>query len=144
MYSPTQLTETKVAILEEKINSSDQLLSKIESAIDKLIEANANVTRMLAVHDEKLDKQDKIDAVLFEKIDSLHRDLTRQTDSIKKGCERDIMKVNTRLTDLEKKMWTMAGGLTVVSLIFSAVGNKIITNVLTPISSPTSIERTIK
>ena len=144
MYSPTQLTETKVAILEEKINSSDQLLTKIESAIDKLIEANANITRMLAVHDEKLDKQDKIDAVLFEKIDSLHRDLTRQTDAIKKGCEGDIMKVNARLTDLEKKMWTMAGGLAVVSLLFSAVGNKLITNLLSPISSPISIERTIK
>ena len=142
MYSPTQLTETKVAILEEKINSSDQLLSKIESAIDKLIEANTNITRMLAVHDEKLDKQDRIDAVLFEKIDSLHRDMTRQTDIIKKGCERDIMKVNTRLTELEKKIWMMAGGLTIVSLIFSAVGNKIITNVLTP--TPVSIERAIK
>ena len=142
MYSPTQLTETKVAILEEKLNSSDQLLAKIENAIDKLIEANSNITRMLAVHDEKLDKQDKIDAVLFEKIDSLHRDLTRQTDAIKKGCEGDIMKVNVRLTDLEKKMWTMAGGLAIVSLIFSAVGNKVITNLLTP--TPTSIERTIK
>ena len=142
MYSPTQLTETKVAILEEKLNSSDQLLAKIENAIDKLIEANSNITRMLAVHDEKLDKQDKIDAVLFEKIDSLNRDLTRQTDAIKKGCEGDIMKVNVRLTDLEKKMWTMAGGLAIVSLIFSAVGNKIITNVLTP--TPVSIERTIK
>ena len=144
MYSPAQLTETKVAILEEKINSSDQLLSKIESAIDKLIEANANVTRMLAVHDEKLDKQDKIDAVLFEKIDSLHRDLTRQTDAIKKGCEGDIMKVNVRLTDLEKKMWTMAGGLAVVSLLFSAVGNKLITNLLSSTSSPIPMERTIK
>ena len=144
MYSPTQLTETKVAILEEKLNSSDQLLTKIESAIDKLIEANSNITRMLAVHDEKLDKQDKIDAVLFEKIDSLHRDLTRQTDAIKKGCEGDIMKVNARLTDLEKKMWTMAGGLAVVSLLFSAVGNKLITNLLSPTHSPIPIERTIK
>ena len=142
MYSPTQLTETKVAILEEKLNSSDQLLAKIENAIDKLIEANSNITRMLAVHDEKLDKQDKIDAVLFEKIDSLHRDLTRQTDAIKKGCEGDIMKVNVRLTDLEKKMWTMAGGLAIVSLIFSAVGNKVITNALSP--APVSIERAIK
>jgi hypothetical protein len=144
MYSPTQLTETKVAILEEKLNSSDQLLAKIESAIDKLIEANSNITRMLAVHDEKLDKQDKIDAVLFEKIDSLHRDLTRQTDIIKKGCEGDIMKVNARLTDLEKKMWTMAGGLAVVSLLFSAVGNKLITNLLSATSSPIPMERTIK
>ena len=144
MYSPTQLTETKVAILEEKLNSSDQLLAKIENAIDKLIEANSNITRMLAVHDEKLDKQDKIDAVLFEKIDSLHRDLTRQTDIIKKGCEGDIMKVNARLTDLEKKMWTMAGGLAVVSLLFSAVGNKLITNLLSTTSSPIPMERTIK
>ena len=144
MTAQSQKLENKVAILEEKISSSDLLLMKIDSAIDKLIEANSNVTRMLAVHDEKLDKQDKIDAVLFEKIDSLHRDLTRQTGAIKKGCEEDIMKVNARLTDLEKKMWTMAGGLAVVSLIFSAVGNKLITNLLSSTSSPIPMERTIK
>ena len=139
MYSPTQSVETKVAILEEKFNSSDQLLAKIESAIDKLIEANANVTRMLAVHDEKLDKQDRIDAVLFEKIDSLHRDMTRQTDNIKKACEDDVIKVSDRLSSLEKKMWTIAGGLTVISLIFSTVGSNIITNLLTPASTPSEI-----
>lgn len=141
MYSPTQSVETKVAILEEKINSSDQLLAKIESAIDKLIEANANVTRMLAVHDEKLDKTDRIDAVLFEKIDSLHRDMTRQTDNIKSGCERDIIKVSDRLSNLEKKMWMIAGGLSVVSLLFSTVGTTIITNILTPESNPVIIEK---
>ena len=141
MYSPTQSVETKVAILEEKINSSDQLLAKIESAIDKLIEANANVTRMLAVHDEKLVKNDRIDAVLFEKIDSLHRDMTRQTDNIKSGCERDIIKVSDRLSNLEKKMWMIAGGLSVVSLLFSTVGTTIITNILTPESNPVIIEK---
>ena len=131
MISLPQTLETKVAILEEKITSSDHLLMKIDNAIDKLIEANSNVTRMLAVHDEKLDKQDRIDAVLFEKIDSLHRDMTRQTDNIKSGCERDIIKVSDRLSNLEKKMWMIAGGLAVVSLIFSTVGSKIITNILT-------------
>ena len=141
MYSPTQSVETKVAILEEKINSSDQLLAKIESAIDKLIEANANVTRMLAVHDEKLVKNDRIDAVLFEKIDSLHRDMTRQTDNIKSGCERDIIKVSDRLSNLEKKMWMIAGGLSVLSLLFSTVGTTIITNILTPDSNPVIIEK---
>jgi Tfp pilus assembly protein PilN len=141
MYSSTQSVETKVAILEEKINSSDQLLAKIESAIDKLIEANANVTRMLAVHDEKLDKNDRIDAVLFEKIDSLHRDMTRQTDNIKSGCERDIIKVSDRLSNLEKKMWMIAGGLSVVSLLFSTVGTTIISNILTPESNSVIIEK---
>ena len=142
MYPPTQSVETKVAILEEKFNSSDQLLAKIENAIDKLIEANSNVARMLAVHDEKLDKQDRIDAVLFEKIDSLHRDMTRQTDNIKKGCASDIIKVSDRLSNLEKKMWSIAGGLTVVSLIFSTVGSRIITNLFTSTSASSSIMRT--
>jgi len=142
MTSSYQTLETKVAILEEKISSSDLLLMKIDNAIDKLIEANSNVTRMLAVHDEKLDKQDRIDAVLFEKIDSLHRDMTRQTDIIKNGCERDIIKVSDRLTNLEKKMWMIAGGLAIVSLIFSTVGSNIITNTLSP--TPISIERLIK
>ena len=47
--------------------------------------------QLLAVHNEKLDKQDRIDAVLFEKVDSVHREVTRKTDEIKKGCERDIL-----------------------------------------------------
>ena len=71
MYSPTQLTETKVAILEEKINSSDQLLAKIESAIDKLIEANANITRMLAVHDERIEQCGKTDDMISKMISEL-------------------------------------------------------------------------
>ena len=44
--------------------------------------------QMLAVHDEKLDKQDRIDAVLFEKIESVHREVNRQSAEIKAGCER--------------------------------------------------------
>ena len=74
----------------------------------------------------------------------LVRARTGQPIKIKKGCEGDIMKVNARLTDLEKKMWTMAGGLAVVSLLFSAVGNKLITSLLSPTHSPIPMERTIK
>ena len=58
---------------------------------------------LLAVHNEKLDKQDRIDAVLFEKIDGLHKDMDRATDEIKKGCERDIRLVDQRLRMMEKK-----------------------------------------
>lgn len=132
----------KVAVLEQKFEDFVNIVNKLDDAIQKMSEINTNVIKMLAVHDEKLDKQDRIDAVLFEKIDSLHRDMTRQTDNIKKGCERDITKVSDRLTNLEKKMWTIAGGLAVVSLIFSTSGTTIISNLLTPESSSTIIERT--
>ena len=82
--------------------------------------------QLLAVHNEKLDKQDQIDGVLFEKIDSLHRALDRETELIKKGCERDIRKVDDRLRVMEKKMWSIFGALSILSFLVSPVGQKII------------------
>lgn len=111
------------------INSA--ILERLEKVVDSLQENSVKMGQLLAVHDEKLDKQDRIDAVLFEKIESLHRDMTRQTDIIKTGCERDIRLVDTRLRALEKKMWSIAGGLAVVTLIFSNAGQRILTNILT-------------
>ena len=87
---------------------------------------------MLAVHDEKLDKQDRIDAVLFEKVESLHREVNRQSAEIKAGCERDIRKVDERLRLMEKKMWSIFGALAVISFVVSPVGQRIVGTVLTP------------
>ena len=92
--------------------------------------------QLLAVHNEKLDKQDRIDAVLFEKVDSVHREVTRKTDEIKKGCERDIRKVDDRLRTMEKKMWSIFGGLAIISFLVSPVGQRIIKPILTN-GSPT-------
>ena len=87
--------------------------------------------QLLAVHNEKLDKQDKIDGVLFEKVESLHREVTRKTDEIKKGCERDIRMVDDRLRTMEKKMWSIFGSLAVISFLVSPVGQRFIRPILT-------------
>ncbi len=87
--------------------------------------------QMLAVHDEKLDKQDRIDAVLFEKIESVHREVNRQSSEIKAGCERDIRKVDERLRTIEKKMWSIAGAIALISFVVSPVGQRIIRPALT-------------
>ena len=86
---------------------------------------------MLAVHDEKLDKQDRIDAVLFEKVESLHREVSRSTAEIKAGCERDIRKVDDRLRLMEKKMWSIFGALSIISFLVSPVGQRVIKSTLT-------------
>ena len=91
--------------------------------------------QLLAVHDEKLTKQDRIDAVLFEKIESLHKDMGRATDEIKKGCERDIRLVDNRLRMMEKKMWTIAGALTIISFVVSPLGQIFIRNLTTNTTS---------
>ena len=102
------------------------ILERLEKVVDSLSENSQKMGQLLAVHNEKLDKQDKIDEVLFEKIDRLSADVNRETDAIKKGCERDIRKVDDRLRLMEKKMWSIAGGLTIVSFLVSPIGQRIL------------------
>ena len=111
------------------VNSA--ILERLEKVVSTLQENSVKMGQLLAVHNEKLDKQDRIDAVLFEKVDSVHREVTRKTDEIKKGCERDIRKVDDRLRTMEKKMWTIAGSIAVISFLVSPVGQRIIKPVLT-------------
>ena len=106
------------------------ILERLEKVVDTLQENSVKMGQLLAVHNEKLDKQDKVDEVLFEKLDRLSSDLNRETDSIKKGCERDIRLVDQRLRLMEKKMWTIAGALTVISFIVSPVGQRVLQGIV--------------
>jgi len=102
------------------------ILERLERVVDKLSDNSTKMGELLAVHNEKLEKQDRIDAVLFEKIESVHREINRTSDAIKKGCERDIRKVDDRLRTMEKKMWSIFGALSVISVIVSPIGQKVI------------------
>ena len=117
------------------------ILERLERVVESLQDNSVKMGQLLAVHNEKLDKQDRIDAVLFEKVDSVHREVNRKADEIKKGCERDIRLIDDRLRIMEKKMWTIAGALTVISFIVSVPGQKLMANVLTPSSPQVIIER---
>ena len=112
---------------------NDAVVERLEKVIDRLSDNSLKMGQMLAVHDEKLDKQDRIDAVLFEKVESLHREVNRQSAEIKAGCERDIRLVDNRLRTMEKKMWTIAGAIAIISFVVSPVGQKVIRPLLTPI-----------
>ena len=110
---------------------NDAIVERLERVIETLSDNSIKMGQMLAVHDEKLDKQDRIDAVLFEKVESLHREVSRQSSEIKAGCERDIRKVDDRLRIMEKKMWSIFGGLAIISFVVSPIGQRIVGTILT-------------
>tara|TARA_E500000081_G_C6088074_1_gene331319 strand:- start:798 stop:1190 length:393 start_codon:yes stop_codon:yes gene_type:complete len=115
------------------------ILERLEKVVDKLSDNSTKMGELLAVHNEKLDKQDRIDAVLFEKVDSVHREVNRKADEIKKGCERDIRKVDSRLQVMEKKMWTIFGGLSIISFLVSPIGQAVLRN-LTDAPPPVTMD----
>ena len=119
---------------------SEAVLDRLERVIESLQDNSVKMGQMLAVHDEKLDKQDRIDAVLFEKIDSVHREVNRQSAEIKAGCERDIRLVDDRLRVMEKKMWTIAGAIAIISFVVSPIGQRVVSSMLTPPAEVSIIE----
>ena len=98
--------QVKVAVLEERLENFEAFVSKLDAAIEKIAEVNNNVSRMLAVHEERISKQEEIDSVLFDKIDKLRDKMDSDHDS-----------VSQRLSLLERKLWIGIGALGAVLII---------------------------
>ena len=112
--------------MEDNNNVNAAIIERLEKVVQSLQENSVKMGQLLAVHNEKLEKQDRIDAVLFEKIKQVEEKLDKHAAEIKKGCERDITLVDNRLRMMEKKMWTIAGALTVISFVVSPVGQRVV------------------
>ena len=121
---------SKIEVVNQKVEDLKPLIHKMESAIEKLSELNTSVSRMLAVHEERLTKQEEIDNVLFTKIDQLRDKM-----------DVDHNSVLSRIRTIERKMWSIAGALAVISVLVSPVGSRIITSTLTPSSSSVILDR---
>ena len=116
--------EVKVAILETRLENFETLVARLDSAIEKIAEVNNNVSRMLAVHEQRISKQEEIDEILFDKIDKL-RD--------KMDSDHDI--VSERLSLLERKLWIGIGALGAVLIVTNPQSIKMIKPLLSSAES---------
>tara|TARA_B100000073_G_scaffold317901_1_gene295590 strand:- start:1669 stop:2097 length:429 start_codon:yes stop_codon:yes gene_type:complete len=118
------------------------ILERLEAVVTSLQENSIKMGQILAVHQEKLEQQEKADDILFEKIDHIHKDLHVKTDEIKKGCERDILMVKGQIEAVEKKVYVMLGAVAVISLTINPSVIKMLRPLLSA-SRPATIERTV-
>ena len=109
------------AVLKEKVDNIEKVFNRIDDAIGKIVEVNNNVSKMLAVHDERLVKQEKIDEVLFKKIDDLHVKM-----------DEDHKAVLERLSNLERKVWTGLGIIGTIMVVLQVAGPNKILRLLSP------------
>ena len=116
--------QIRVAVLEEKLQNFESLVTKLDSAIEKIAEVNNNVSRMLAVHEERITKQEEIDQILFDKIDKLRDKMDSDHDS-----------VSQRLSLLERKLWIGIGALGAVLIITNPQAIKMVRPLLSSVES---------
>ena len=119
--------EIIVAVLEQKLEDLKDIIVKIDDAIEKMSEVNTNVTKMLAVHEQRITRQDETDSILFTKIDKLRDKVDRDYDAL-------IARVQT----IEKRVWMAIGAIACITFLSN---NTRIIEVLTPAPEASIIEQ---
>lgn len=134
-----ETTDIKVEIegLKKDIQNVTNLNSRIDNAIEKLTDVSTDIKQMLAVHEEKISRQEQIDEVIFDKlkerageIDNIHRELTKEIQHVEKRLLVEIkqvrLEIGGRVGMLEKYRWLIMGGAIVVGWFIALNGHEIL------------------
>lgn len=139
MFQPSS-TETKIALLEERINVYEQMMERIDTAIQKIGETSQNISQMLAVHNEKIEQCNRTDNLIVAMIEDIKKTSKEQHDQISKELGERISKVEEKVEGISKFRWQVLGGLAVIAIFIKFAPP--IFSFLTPQQIPSKIERT--
>ena len=137
---PSSSTETKIALLEERINVYEQMMERIDTAIQKIGETSQNISQMLAIHNEKIEQCNRTDNIIVKMIEDIKVSSKEQHEAISKELGDRIKTVEEKVEGLSKFRWQILGGLAVIALFIKFAPPAL--NLLTPRTSPATVERT--
>tara|TARA_B100000427_G_scaffold319499_1_gene317787 strand:- start:2143 stop:2553 length:411 start_codon:yes stop_codon:yes gene_type:complete len=120
--------EVEIAKLKKDIEQVNTIHSRLDTAIDKLTDVSTSIKSMLAVHSEKISRQEQVDEIIFEKlkerageIDKVHTELTNELNQVEKRLLLEIkairVDIGSRVGMLEKYRWIILGGAIVIGWI---------------------------
>jgi chromosome segregation ATPase len=124
---PQSSTETKIALLEERINVYEQMMQRIDTAIQKIGETSQNISQMLAIHNEKIEQCNRTDNIIVTMIEDIKRASKEQHDEISRKLGERIDKVEEKVEGLTKFRW-MTAGVVALALIFVPIITNIVSN----------------
>jgi chromosome segregation ATPase len=134
----TSSTETKIALLEERINVYEQMMERIDTAIQKIGETSQNISQMLAVHNEKIEQCNRTDNLIVRMIEDIKVSSKEQHEQISEKLGERIGKVEEKVESISKFRWQVLGGLAVVAIFIKFAPPAF--NLLTPRTSPVTVE----
>lgn len=135
MFNQNTTADTKIAVLEERLSSYELMLKKIDEAIQIMGKTSQNISKMLAVHEEKIDQCHKADDLIGKMIDELRDENRDQHEEVSKRIE----KVENKLEDFVKYRWIVVGIFAVVT--FGISQSHMVVDFLTPDTDAGRIER---
>ena len=132
---------SKVAVLESKLDIyedlSREMLSKLESAVEKISEGNNRIAAILAKHDERIEQSMKTDSLIIKMIDEMKETEEKNHRIIHERIDR----IQTELKSLSKFRW-QAGAIVAAAVLIVGAGSRLAPFFLTSQAAPTTIEKT--
>jgi chromosome segregation ATPase len=126
-----------IAGLKKDVENMSSIHGRIDTAIDKLTDVSTSIKQMLAVHEEKISRQEQMDEVIFDKlkerageIDAVHKDLSKEIQQVEKRLLIEIkqlkLDIGGRVGILEKYRWLIMGGAVVIGWFIALNGHEIL------------------
>jgi chromosome segregation ATPase len=136
MFNPNASADTKIAVLEERLSAYELMMRKIDEAIQLMGKTNQNISKMLAVHEERIEQCHKTDDYIGRVIEELRLENKDQHEAVSERIE----KIENKLEEFVKYRWIVIGIFAVCSFAFSQ--SNVVVDFLTPNVSEVQIEKT--
>ena len=141
MFNLNTSADTKIAVLEERLTSYEVMMKKIDEAIQIMGKTSQNISKMLAVHEEKLEHTSKNDELIIDRIKTIevkntedHGRVIERFESLEEKIDERIINLDKKVDEITKFRWLVVGALVIVSFVFSQ--SSMVVDVLTPDNQP--------
>jgi hypothetical protein len=134
MFNQNISSDTKIAVLEERISAYELMMRKIDEAIQLMGKTSQNISKMLAVHDEKIEQCGKTDEMISSMIDELKKENKEQHNLV----SEKIKVLETKIEEIAKFRWIILGAAIVLSFIFSQ--SSVVVDIFTPDKPQVQVE----
>ncbi len=116
--------------IKKDLENASSINTRLDTAIEKLTDVSTCIKSMLAVHEVKIERQEKTDEIIFEKIkdraeeiDSVYRELQREINQVERRLLIEIKAlrndIGSRVGMLEKLKWVLFGAAIVLVIIIT-------------------------
>jgi methyl-accepting chemotaxis protein len=133
------LSDTKIAVLEERLSVYEQMMTRIDSAIQKISDTSQNISKMLAIHNEKIEQCSRTDNVIVTMIEDIKKTSKEQHEEIARELGERIEKVEEKVESINQFKWKAVGAIAIVAFLVGIIPT--VSSFLTPNTSPATIER---
>ncbi len=113
MFNRNEKVDTRVAILEEKFSVYEQMLTKIEDAIRAISETSQGISKMLAIHEERIEVSNRTEDSILSKLKEVEdKNNTEHANVITK-----IENLQIKIEDASKIKWIAVGIIGFVTFV---------------------------